>query len=212
VSHDLRAPLRSIDGFSRLLLAKHGTDFDEESASHLSRICAATKRMADLIDDLLNLARLSRSPLQRETVDLADLARSIVEELRHRDSSRRVVVEIESGLTAQADARLVMAALENLLGNAWKFTAGRDEAHIRVGRRSSGKASAFFVQDDGAGFDMAYADRLFQAFYRLHTTREFEGTGIGLATVHRIVERHGGRIWAEAAPAKGATFLFTLAE
>jgi light-regulated signal transduction histidine kinase (bacteriophytochrome) len=211
VSHDLRAPLRAIDGFSKALLTDQAERLDPEGRRHLERVRAATSRMSTLIDDLLNLSRLFRTPLRAQSVDLSEIARTVSEELRDRHPARRVVVEIEPGLTVQGDRRLLTVAFENLLGNAWKFTAQRPEAHVAVGRTTTaGGQPAFVVSDDGAGFDMAYASHLFQPFQRLHRPSEFEGSGIGLATVQRIVTRHGGRIWAEAATGAGARFFFTL--
>jgi signal transduction histidine kinase len=212
VSHDLRAPLRAIDGFSKLLLEDEGAALGESARHYLDRICAATGRMSELIDDLLRLSRLTRDPLRRQSVDLTAVCHEVVEELRRRDPERQVNVEIEPGLTAFADRRLVSIALENLIGNAWKFSGRREGATITVGCQPSGDATepAFFVRDNGAGFDMAYADKLFQPFQRLHDRTEFEGTGIGLATVQRVVRRHAGRIWAQGAVEQGATFFFTL--
>jgi len=166
--------------------------------------------MSMLIDDILSLSRITRSPCQRMPVSLTETARGILDELHRRDPGRGVVVDVETGLSAQADARLLQLALDNLLGNAWKFTGTRSDARIQFGKITQDGKTAFFVRDNGAGFDMAYADKLFQPFQRLHTESEFEGTGIGLATVHRVVSRHGGRIWAESAVGGGATFFFTL--
>jgi signal transduction histidine kinase len=168
--------------------------------------------MSELIDDLLALARLSRAPLERQPVSLTDIARDVLGELRQREPDRRVELLVEDDLMASADRRLVRIALENLLGNAWKFTARRSEAHVRFGRTTRDGQSTFFVRDDGAGFDPDRAGRLFQPFQRLHSASEFEGTGIGLATVKRIVSRHGGCIWVEADLDHGATFFFTLQE
>jgi signal transduction histidine kinase len=210
VAHDLRSPLRAIDGFAQLLLEDHGGVLPASGHDQLDRIRAASQRMSELIDDLLALARISRAPLQRQRVDLGAVATGIVEALRARDPDRRVTVALDRGLEALADPALVKIALENLLGNAWKFTARRPEATITVGRTATPSGPAFFVRDDGAGFDMAHQAQLFQPFHRLHRESEFEGTGIGLVTVHRIVARHCGRIWADAAPGAGATFFFTL--
>jgi signal transduction histidine kinase len=216
VSHDLRAPLRSIDGFSKALLARHADQLDAQGRSYLERVRAATTRMSTLIDDLIELSRISRGPLRRKSVNLTDVATEVVAELRRQHPGRAVTVDVQHGLTAQADARLTTVILENLIGNAWKFTAKRAQAHISIGRSvvdcvdGAGGTTAFFVRDDGAGFDHAYAAALFQPFQRLHADAEFEGTGIGLATVRRIVARHGGRIWAESEVDRGAIFLFTL--
>jgi signal transduction histidine kinase len=210
VSHDLRAPLRSIDGFSHALLEDWADRFDDEGRDHLNRIRAATQRMGSLIDDLLNLSRLSRAAMQRQGLDMSALARSIVSNLRRDQPDRQIEVRIQDGLTTKADPGLVRVALENLLGNAWKFTSKQASAHIEVGQAEVDGTLAFFVRDDGAGFDPAHAERLFGAFQRLHGMDEFAGTGIGLATVQRIVRRHGGHIWAESAVDRGATFYFTL--
>jgi signal transduction histidine kinase len=210
VSHDLRAPLRAVDGFSKALLDRHSATLDAEGRHYLERVRAATVRMSALIDDLLELSRIARAPLRAETaVDLSAVARKIADELRRQDPARDVVVEIADGLEARGDRQLLAIVLENLLGNAWKFTARRAGAHVWFGREPGG---AFFVRDDGAGFDMAYADKLFAPFQRLHRAADFEGTGVGLATVQRVVARHGGRIWARGAVGEGATFLFTLGD
>jgi len=210
VSHDLRAPLRAIDGFSRMLLEDHAEALGPQGQSYLQRVCGASGRMGQLIDDLLNLSRLTRQPMKRQTVDLSTLADEIVAELRRGESGRRVDVAIEPGLRADADPNLLRIALENLLGNAWKFTRNAPEPRIEVGAVPHEGGTAFFVRDNGAGFDMAYADKLFGAFQRLHPVADFEGTGIGLATVHRIIRRHGGQVWAEGAVEQGATFYFSV--
>lgn len=210
VSHDLRAPLRGIDGFSQALLEDYADRLDEDGRSHLARVRAGAQRMGQLIDDLLKLSRVTRMDLNREPVDLSALTREIARELRDRDPERPVEIAIAPGLTATADARLLRVVLENLMGNAWKFTGGRRDARITFGHAVQDGVSAYFVQDNGAGFDMQYAHKLFGAFQRLHDAREYSGTGIGLATAQRVIHRHGGRIWAQAAPDKGATFYFTL--
>jgi PAS domain S-box-containing protein len=212
VSHDLRTPLRAIDGFGHALLEDYADRLDEAGRDHLARIRAATKRMASLIDDLLSLSRISRVDVRRQKLDISELARSIASELRSAYPERQIELSIEDGLRTTADAGLMRVVLENLLNNAWKFTSKRATAHIEFGTVRSDGAPAYFVRDDGAGFDPAYASRLFGAFQRLHSTSEFAGTGIGLATVRRIVTRHGGRIWAESAKDRGATFYFTLSE
>jgi signal transduction histidine kinase len=212
VSHDLRAPLRAIDGFSKALLVEHSSALDSQGRHYLERVRAATQRMSALIEDLLNLSRITRATLRREPVDLTGLAAGVVEELRRRDPARAVVVDVAQGLTAKGDRQLLRIVLENLLGNAWKFTARRPEARISFGAEVGPGGPAFFVRDNGAGFDMAYADKLFAPFQRLHKSSEFEGTGIGLATVQRIVSRHGGRLTASAEVDVGATFCFTLEE
>jgi signal transduction histidine kinase len=208
VSHDLRTPLRAIDGFSRILLIDHGDKLDPGAQHYLQRILAGTRRMAALIDDLLELARITRAPVHREVLDLSGLAGDVVAELHKREPARTVAVDIAPGLSVHADPRLVRIALDNLLGNAWKFTARRDGAQIWFG----GETPTFHVRDNGAGFDMAFVDKLFAPFQRLHAVKDYDGTGIGLATVHRIVSHHGGRIWAEAEVGQGATFFFTLGD
>jgi len=210
VSHDLRAPLRGIDGFSQILLEDYHEKLDDEGKKHLNRIRASTQRMGVLIDDLLELARMGRAELHRKPVSLSDIARELVAELRNEEQGRAVRCEIHDGLVAEADPRLVRVVLANLLGNAWKFTSKTRQPHIAFGAEPRDAGTAYFVRDNGAGFDMAYAGKLFQPFQRLHGESEFPGTGIGLATVHRIVTRHGGRIWAEGSVNGGATFFFTL--
>jgi signal transduction histidine kinase len=210
VSHDLRAPLRHIDSFSQALEQDCGKDLDEHGRGHLQRVRAATRRMGELIDDLLKLSHVTQAEMRRDRIDLSHMGRRVVEELRSSEPERRVQVEIAEGLTADGDDRLVQVVLENLLRNAWKFTKKRSLAHIHLGAAQQDGQSVFFVRDDGAGFDMQYAGKLFGAFQRLHRQEEFQGTGVGLATVHRIILRHGGRIWAEAKPDEGATFFFTL--
>jgi signal transduction histidine kinase len=210
VSHDLRAPLRAIDGFSKALLLDCTDALDESSRHYLERIRSGTERMARLIEDLFALSQIQRSAIYVERVDLARVAAEVVRELRQRDPDRKVVVEIARDLSAHGDKHLLTIVLENLLGNAWKFTSKAREAKIAIGREDMPEGPTFFVRDNGAGFDMAYADKLFAPFQRLHRATDFEGTGIGLATVQRIVSRHGGRIFASAAPNQGATFHFTL--
>ena len=210
VSHDLRAPLRALDGFSEILLQDHSETLDDSGRDCLRRIKGAANHMAALIDGLLQLSRLSREDLVLERIDLSAMSAAIVDDLRDGEAPRDVDVSIADGLVAQADARLTGIMLENLLGNAWKFTSRRETARIVVGTVQTDAGRAFFVRDDGAGFDMRYAGNLFGAFQRLHTPDEFEGTGIGLATVQRIVNRHGGTVWAEGEVDKGATFWFTL--
>jgi signal transduction histidine kinase len=212
VSHDLRAPLRAIDGFSHALLEDCADRLDDTGRDYLNRIRAATQRMGSLIDDLLNLSRLSSAPMQTQIIDISALARSIVSDLQIVQPDRQIEVCVEDGLETQADPGLVRVVLENLLGNAWKFTSKQDRAHIAFGRMEVNGTRAFFVRDDGVGFDPAYADRLFGAFQRLHDLTEFAGTGIGLATVQRIIHRHGGRVWAQSAVGCGATFYFTLSK
>jgi PAS domain S-box-containing protein len=211
VSHDLRAPLRSIDGFSQALLEDYSEKLDDQGKKHLERVRAATQRMGALIDDLLNLSRMTRASMHLENVNVSAVAAEVIEGLQKTQSDRRVELRIEDGLQASADPHLLRIVLDNLLGNAWKFTSKRASALIEFGKTSANGNSAFYVRDDGAGFDPAYADRLFGAFQRLHASSEFPGTGVGLATVQRIVHRHGGRIWAESSIGHGATFYFTLA-
>ncbi len=210
VSHDLRSPLRSIDGFGQALVEDCAAELPQVGHEHVRRIRAATQRMAQLIDDLLQLSRVTRTEMHRERVDLSRIATEITAELARAEPGRRVAVEIAAGLAAEGDPRLLRLALENLLRNAWKFTSGHPAARIVFGRCEREGEEAFFLQDDGAGFDMAHAAKLFGAFQRLHGTNEFPGTGIGLATVQRIVHRHGGRIWAEGEVERGAKFTFTL--
>jgi light-regulated signal transduction histidine kinase (bacteriophytochrome) len=212
VSHDLRTPLRTIDGFSHALLEDCADRLDDDGKACLNRIRAATQRMGSLIDDLLDLSRLSRTAMRTQTLNISVLARSIAGDLTKEQPDRQIELRIQDGLTATADPGLIRVALENLLSNAWKFSSKRASALIEFGQAEVNGALVFFVRDDGAGFDPAYADRLFGAFQRLHGMTEFAGTGIGLATVQRIVHRHGGRIWAESAVDRGATFYFTLSK
>jgi len=210
VSHDLRAPLRAIDGFSQVLMEDYGEALDEEGLDHLRRVRAATLRMGELIDGLLGLARLTRQEIHLEAVDLSALARSVVQNLLQNEPNRRVEFVIAEGARAQGDRGLMEVVLQNLLANAWKFTSKQPHTHIEFGMCEENGATVFFIRDNGAGFDMAYAGKLFGAFQRLHAQGEFDGHGIGLATVQRIIRRHGGRIWAEGQVGKGATFSFTL--
>ena len=210
VSHDLRAPLRAVDGFSRILLDEYADRLDDTGKDRLKRVRAAAQRMATLIDDLLKLSRITRSELKREDIDLSALASEVIEELRKQEPERTVQCTIQPGLIAWGDARLLRIVLDNLLGNAWKFTSKRPDAQIEFGMQRQDDEPVYFVRDNGAGFDMAYAEKLFGAFQRLHETSEFPGTGIGLATAQRIIHKHGGRIWAEGEVEQGATFYFTL--
>jgi PAS domain S-box-containing protein len=211
VSHDLRAPLQVIDGFGQALLARHAQQLDEKARHYLERIRDNTRHMSELIDDLLSLARVTRTQIRAERVNLAPKARQIVERLRMRSPEREVEVEVDDDITCLGDPRLLAVVLENLIENAWKFTARTPAARIHIGRKEGeGGGDVVYVADNGAGFDMAYSDKLFKAFQRLHSTSDFDGTGIGLATVYRIVTRHGGRVWAQAAPGKGAVFQFNL--
>lgn len=207
VSHDLRAPLRTIDGFSLAVLEDFGERLDDTARGYLERVRSATRRMGGLIDDLLALSRMSRQEMRREPVDLTAMAREIAGEVGRGENGRRVDLRVQAGLIAHADARLLRVALTNLLDNAWKFTARRPDPRVELARRPDG---VYLVRDNGAGFDMGYAHKLFAPFQRLHSADQFPGTGIGLAIVQRVVHRHGGRVWAEASPGAGATFFFTL--
>jgi PAS domain S-box-containing protein len=210
VSHDLRAPLRGIEGFSQALQEDYEQQLDDTARDYLRRIRAATHRMGELIDDLLNLARVTRAEIHRESVDLSRLANEVAQELRSSDPQRSVALKIAEGMKADGDTRLVRVALQNLIGNAWKFTSKREQAEIEFGEKTANGNRAYFVRDNGAGFDPSYASRLFGPFQRLHAASEFPGTGIGLATVQRIVHRHGGAVWAEGLVNRGATIYFTL--
>jgi len=210
VSHDLRAPLRSIDGFSQALIEDYPDRLDEQGKDYLQRVRSATQRMGVLIDDLLSLSRVTRSEMRRETVDLSALAQSIAEELQEAQPERQVDFVVTPGLTASGDALLLRLLVENLLSNAWKFTGYHPQARIEFGATQVDGKETFFVRDDGVGFDMTYADKLFGVFQRLHKQDEFPGTGVGLATVQRIAHRHGGQVWAEGKVEEGATFYFKL--
>ncbi len=210
VSHDLRAPLRSIDGFSQALLEEHAAQLDETAMDYLRRIRAATQRMGELIDDVLDLSRVTRREMRHDDVDVSGLATTVMAGLTRAQPERPVEVHVAEGLRGRGDPALLRLLLENLLGNAWKFTAGETPARIEVGIERVGDRLAYYVRDNGVGFDMAYADKLFGAFQRLHAANQFPGTGIGLATVQRIVLRHGGQVWAHGELGRGATFFFTL--
>jgi len=210
VSHDLRTPLRSIDGFSQMLVEDYGSQLDGTALSYLTRIRAAAKHMAALIEDMLLLSRVSRTQLRFERVDLSALAQTVTDELQRQCPEREVTVEVQPDLFVQADGGLMRVLLDNLLGNAWKYTSRRANARIEFKAQPHETGPVFVVQDNGAGFDMTHAGSLFQPFQRLHSADEFPGTGIGLATVHRIVDRHGGRVWAESAVGAGATVFFTI--
>ncbi|HMG23623.1 MAG TPA: ATP-binding protein, partial [Kofleriaceae bacterium] len=207
VAHDLRAPLRAINGFSQVVLEDYASTLEAGGQDCLQHIASASQRMGQLIDGLLALARIAKPDLQRERVDLGRLARSIAE---HFDTTREVVWRLADELIVDGDPRLLRSLMENLLGNAWKFTRDRRPAVIEVGTVCRDAATIYFVKDNGVGFDLAHAPQLFSPFRRFHSDAEFEGTGIGLATVERIVRRHGGRIWAESTPGNGAAFFFTL--
>jgi signal transduction histidine kinase len=211
VSHDLRAPLRVIDGFADIVLEDYGERLDALGREHVKRIVAAAGRMNSMIDTLLGMSRMTGRELQFERVDLSETARQLVEELCASEPGRSVKIAVQPDLSVEGDRTLMRLVLQNLLGNAFKFSAKAREARVEFGRRPDGDR-AFFVRDNGAGFDMRFADRLFGVFQRLHSQSEFAGTGVGLATVQRIVRRHNGRIWAESEPGKGATFFFTVWE
>ncbi len=210
VAHDLRAPLRSLDGFSLALLEDYGDKLDEEGRQYLRNVRESAQHMAALIDDLLTLSRVTRSEFQREDIDLAEIAHRVVRRLRIADPGRQVEFSAAAGLVASGDERLLTIALENLIGNAWKFTGKRADARIELHAIEQKGHPVFVIRDNGDGFDMAYSSKLFGVFQRLHSAAEFEGTGIGLATVQRVIRRHGGRIWAEAEVGRGASFFFTL--
>jgi signal transduction histidine kinase len=211
VSHDLRAPLRAIDCFSQFLEDEKGAALDETGRGYLQHIRRSTQRMGQLIEDLLKLARISKAEVHHEPIDLSAMAHEVGGALRALSPERQVQFEVDADMTAVGDARLVRVVLENLLSNAWKFTSKKPDAEVRVGvKQGETGPPTYFVQDNGAGFNMAYVGKLFGALERLHAESDFPGTGIGLATVQRIVHKHGGRIWAEAAVGRGATFSFTL--
>lgn len=210
VAHDLRAPLRAINGFSVAMLEDYGERLDEPAREHLSRVVAAAERMGELIDALLALARVTRTEVKMEAVDLTRMAHAVVAQLRAQEPDRDVTCVVAEGLSANGDAQLLGSVLANLLGNAWKFTRKTQPARIELGCEVRGSTTVYFVRDNGAGFDMALVSKLFAPFRRLHRDAEFEGTGIGLATVQRIVQRHGGQVWAEGTQGQGATVRFTL--
>jgi light-regulated signal transduction histidine kinase (bacteriophytochrome) len=210
VSHDLRAPLRSMSGFSQILQETAPAGLDQRSLDYLRRIREASLRMSALIDDLLSLSRISRSELVLRAADLSQIAADAAATIRDRYAGRQVKLTIEPGMNVHGDTRLLRIAMENLLDNAWKYTAHAQQAEIIVGSQAAEGGRVFFVRDNGVGFDMAYSAKLFAPFQRLHPESEFPGTGIGLVTVQRIIARHGGRIWAQAHPGEGATFWFKL--
>ena len=209
VSHDLRAPLRAIDGFSRALIEDCSDKLDSSGLDYLNRVRSAAQRMAELIDDMLQLSRVTRADLSRRHIDISTVAREAAADLQRQDPERHVDFKIEDGLVAEADSRLMRIVLENLLGNAWKFTRDSEGAAIELGVTDADEPT-YFVRDNGAGFDMLYVEKLFRPFQRLHTEEQYPGTGIGLATIQRVVDRHGGRVWAEGKVGEGATFYFTL--
>jgi light-regulated signal transduction histidine kinase (bacteriophytochrome) len=218
VSHDLRAPLRSIDGFSKALLEDYGETLGSDGQQFLRRVRRASQRMAQLIDDLLKLSRITRGEMIRKSVDLSLLAKEVLDGLQQAEPSRHLTANVQENICAEGDVRLLRVVMDNLLGNAWKFTSHRQQAVIDFGvvdhatapDGTAARGPIFFVRDNGAGFDQAYADKLFGVFQRLHHESEFPGTGVGLATVKRIIQRHGGNIWAEGMSNRGATFYFTL--
>lgn len=210
VSHDLRAPLRSIDGFSQALLEDFGTDMDEAANDYLGRVRSSTQRMGQLIDDLLKLSRVVRTDMSKTLVDIAELAEGVVMQLRDAYPGRDVEFVVNGDLHIHADERLILAMLENLIGNAWKFTAKKERARIELGAECQDGRKVYYIKDNGAGFDEAYVHKLFEPFQRLHSMKEYEGTGVGLATVQRIVRRHGGEVWANGKVDQGATVYFTL--
>jgi len=219
VSHDLRAPLRVVDGFATIVLEDYGDrgkPLDDLGRDHLRRIVAASQRMNSMIDTLLSLARTTSRELARERVDLSQLARELADDLQAQDRTRPIEFVIAPGLWTDGDSTLLRLVLQNLIGNAWKFSAKVGAARIEFGQSTADGRATYFVRDNGAGFDMRFAEKMFGLFQRFHSANEFQGTGVGLATVHKIVGRHGGRIWAEAVPAPaeghGATFYFTLWE
>jgi signal transduction histidine kinase len=210
VSHDLRTPLRGIDGYSKLLRDDYASLLDQQGREYLENVIRATTRMADLINDLLKLSRVTRTEMHRVVVNLSDMAEELLEEMRQREPQRRVEVHVQEGLQAYGDPNLLRLALNNLLGNAWKFTSHTASARIEVGAQQNNGRTTYYVSDNGVGFDMKFKDKLFVAFQRLHSASEFEGTGVGLATVQRVITRHSGQIWAEGRLRQGAAFYFTL--
>lgn len=210
VSHDLRTPLRGIDGYSKLMLEDYGSRLDEDGRLYLENIRRATLQMGHLIEDLLKLSRVTRTEMRQEIVDLSGMASALAEEFQRYEPSRQVDFQIMPGMKVNGDSNLMRLALENLISNAWKFTSKGNHARIEIGQLSEAPEQVFYVRDNGVGFDMKYYDKLFRPFQRLHNATEFEGTGVGLATVQRIIQRHSGRIWAEAAVGQGACFYFSL--
>ena len=210
VSHDLRAPLRAMEGFSQALLEDYEDKLDDEGKEYLAQVSAGSQRMAQLIDDLLQLSRVGRREIEPETVDISELVRTVAAELRQIEPERDVSFDIAPGVTGKGDARLLRIVFDNLLGNAWKFTSKNPQAKIEFGVTEQDGKPAYYLRDNGAGFDMTYADKLFQPFQRLHRAEEFEGTGIGLATVERVITRHGGRVWIDSAIEQGTTVYFAL--
>lgn len=212
VAHDLRAPLRRLDGFSQELLNDYSGKVDKTGKHYLNRIRVAAQKMGSLIDDLLKLSKISKKKLEKENVDVGALVAELIEELREFYPEREVEVHIEGDLEICVDKGLFRPMMQNLLSNAWKFSANQKPAHIKIGSTILNNQKTFYIKDDGVGFEMKYANKIFRAFQRLHSERRFEGTGIGLATVQRIINRHGGKIWVESEPEKGTTFYFHLNE
>ena len=206
----MRAPIRVVEGFARILKEDYGRFLDRIGNDHVDRILAAAARMNSMIDSLLALSRLQSQPLKRQPVDLSQLTRYVLEDLRSNEPEREADIHIEPGLVIQGDPTLMRIAIENLVGNAWKYSGQSPATRIEFRREAQGGTPAFVVADAGAGFDMRFADRLFGVFQRLHSAKDFQGTGIGLASVRRIIRRHGGDIWAESEVGKGARFYFTL--
>ncbi|MEA1890826.1 MAG: ATP-binding protein [Pseudomonadota bacterium] len=210
VSHDLRTPLRAIDGFSQALMEDYAERLDETGMDYLTRIRGASQHMSELIDDMLQLSRITRSELIKANVDLTSITHEVVERHRLVEQERNIKIHVDQGLACICDRKLIMIVMDNLIGNAWKYTSKKEIAEITVGRQQVNGKDIFFVKDNGVGFDMRFADKLFGVFQRLHSTQEFSGTGVGLATVQRILHRHGGNIWAESVVGEGATFYFTV--
>jgi light-regulated signal transduction histidine kinase (bacteriophytochrome) len=200
VSHDLRAPLRAVNGYSALLFEEYAESLDQQARNYIQRIRTGILKMSSLIDGLMKLSKINRAALQKEMIDLTELARGVVTDLQNRETAREIAVEIPDGICARGDGPLITIVLTNLLGNAWKYSSKQAVAHIEFGNTTREKETVFYIRDKGAGFDMAHAGKLFAPFQRLHPDSDFEGTGIGLATMQRIISRHGGRIWADAAP------------
>ena len=212
VSHDLQAPIRSIKGFSKALLEDYAEQLDEQACNYLDRVRNSSHRMGELIDDLLNLSKVVRSDMVKSPVSLSMLAANVITQLREREPERKVDFICAPELIVSGDRRLLLAMLENLLGNAWKFTSSIDQATIEFAVMHEEMRDVFFIRDNGAGFNEKYMHKMFEPFQRLHSNEDYEGTGIGLATVQRIIRRHGGEVWAESASGNGATIFFTLAE
>ena len=210
VSHDLRAPLRAIDGFSQALIEDYNDQLDEDAQTYLSRLRTASQRMGELTDALLILSRVTRSEVSYNAVDLSEIVKMIISDLKRAEPRKNVEIIIEPKIIVEGDQQLLRVALENLLSNSWKFTRKKENTKLEFGKVDQNGKPAYFIKDNGAGFDMTYADKLFGAFQRLHSVDEFEGTGVGLATVQRIFHRHNGDIWAESEVGKGATFYFTI--